>query len=96
MWIKEQNDNFFKWLKQFGLNFSHLQRDHLPILNCKGGIFRKIMVHALEAQTQNNDFVETGFTGQPNFTIQYSVTNNGLLRNNPFCFQSSTVKVNNI
>jgi hypothetical protein len=33
-------------------------------------------------------FVETGFNGRTDFTVaQYSVTNNGVMNNNPFRFQ---------
>jgi ribosomal protein S8E len=61
--------------------------------NCICDIFRK----ALEAQMQNVNFVETGFTDQTDFiVVLYTVTNNALQNNNQFHFKGIIVNVNHI
>jgi hypothetical protein len=57
-----------------------------------GDVFRKIMVHALGAKTQNADFGETCFIAKMEFIVLWcSVTNNGLPNNNPFHIHCNTV-----
>jgi hypothetical protein len=52
-------------------------------------------VLALGAQKRNVNFRETGFIGQPNFTVdRYSGTSYGLLRNNRVRFQDNVVEIN--
>jgi hypothetical protein len=56
---------------------------------------KNITVRALRAQTRNASFLETGFTGQKDFTIVWnSVTSNGPPKNDPFRFQGNIVKAN--
>jgi hypothetical protein len=64
--------------------------DQLHKLNYRGGIFRKIMVGTLQAQTWNDDFVRTSFTSSMDFIVWYSVTNTSLSCNSKFSFQGNS------
>jgi hypothetical protein len=46
-----------------------IYRDNIPTQNSTGGIFKKITVHDLGAQTLNLYFLETRLTGQTDFTV---------------------------
>jgi hypothetical protein len=48
---------------------SVIYRENIPTQNSTGGIFRKIMVSDLGAQTLNSCFLETGLTGHADFTV---------------------------
>jgi hypothetical protein len=62
-----------------------------------GGILRNMTVCALGVQTEEVDFVETGFTGWMDIlVVRYRVTNSGLQRNNRFCFQGNVVQSNRL
>jgi hypothetical protein len=60
-----------------------------------GGIFRKVAVGALGAQTQNASCLETSFTGNTAFhCCSLSTPNNGLPNTSRSRFQANVIKVN--
>jgi hypothetical protein len=89
-----QNDGF--------LQNSFSDFDYISILyktfsqiNCLGGISRKIAARAIGSKTQIFGCVQTGFTAQMDFIVNwYSATNNGLSGNNWSYLQDNAVKVN--
>jgi hypothetical protein len=58
------------------------------------GIFRKITVHAPQAQTRDDSSLETGLTGQTHLVVvRYSASNSGVPCNSIFRFEGNAVRV---